>query len=275
VGSGASAKKVRVRSGTVSTIEITSPALGGRKVSVIVYLPPGYSSNLHGRYPVLYLLHGFPGSPQQFIDVGDLATDSNTLIAKREIRPMIVVMPSGSPNFLVDEEWANTVQPHGDWETFVQRDLVNAIDVKYQTVKRERWRALGGLSEGAYAALNIDFHHVGEFGMIEGWSPYYVADKSPGLFGKRTALLAYNSPSIELQRVAARLRATHTYIWLYDGLGEIYRGSKRFTAALAALHIDYTWTLYAGTHNWRLWRTELPTALIAASDYFEHGAPPL
>src|SRR5713226_8963535 len=38
--------------GTVETIKVTSPALGGRSQQVIVYLPPGYASHPHRRYPV-------------------------------------------------------------------------------------------------------------------------------------------------------------------------------------------------------------------------------
>ncbi len=41
---------------------LASPALGGRRQPVYVYLPPGYASGT-SRYPVIYLLHGFPGRP--------------------------------------------------------------------------------------------------------------------------------------------------------------------------------------------------------------------
>src|SRR5207244_2222057 len=36
-----------------------------------VYLPPGYRST--GSYPVVYLLHGMPGSPSEYLDGTDLA----------------------------------------------------------------------------------------------------------------------------------------------------------------------------------------------------------
>ena len=47
--------------GRATRIEVTSAALGGRRQPVDVYLPPGYVSHPHERYPVLYLLHGEPG----------------------------------------------------------------------------------------------------------------------------------------------------------------------------------------------------------------------
>src|SRR5689334_16506361 len=39
---------------------------------VVVYTPPGYDdpANAARRYPVLYLLHGSPGNPWNFIKIG-------------------------------------------------------------------------------------------------------------------------------------------------------------------------------------------------------------
>ena len=44
--------------GTLVKVGVPSPALGGRRQETYVYLPPGYASHQHERYPVLYLLHG-------------------------------------------------------------------------------------------------------------------------------------------------------------------------------------------------------------------------
>src|SRR5215471_16389222 len=49
--------------GTAERIYVSSPALGGRRQPVDVYLPPGYDASSGRRYPVFYLLHGFPGRP--------------------------------------------------------------------------------------------------------------------------------------------------------------------------------------------------------------------
>src|SRR5579864_1479716 len=49
--------------GTAIRIAVRSAALGGRVQPVDVYLPPGYATHPHRRYPVIYLLHGEPGRP--------------------------------------------------------------------------------------------------------------------------------------------------------------------------------------------------------------------
>jgi hypothetical protein len=46
---------------TALRIDVASPALGGRHQPVDVYLPPGYASHPHERYPVLYLCTASPG----------------------------------------------------------------------------------------------------------------------------------------------------------------------------------------------------------------------
>src|SRR5262249_53440892 len=53
--------------GTVQHVTVASPALGGRRQQVFVYLPPRYDATAPRRYPVLYLLHGFPGRPAAFL----------------------------------------------------------------------------------------------------------------------------------------------------------------------------------------------------------------
>ena len=267
-------QKVAVRPGTVTQITVTSAALGGLRVPVLVYLPPGYGSQPGERYPVFYLLHGFPGAPAQFVDVGDVATISDTLVASERMGPMILVMPTGTTSFAYDSEWANTLRPHSNWENFVADDLVKAIDRRYSTIANGRGRAIGGLSEGGYGALNISFHHVGEFDFVEAWSPYYLADKKPAMFGGRSSLLSYNSPLLDVTSVAKRLRGAHVAVWLYCGTHDYTtKGSVRFVAELSTFHIAHTFHIYPGHHNWSLWRTMMSTSLEVAYQHLSHATP--
>src|SRR5579864_2419979 len=106
---------VHVR-GTEQTIMVTSPALGGRRQQVIVYLPPGYPSSPHRRYPVFYLLHGFPGRPAAFLETVRLGMLVDELVARKRIEPLILVMPFGSTGTFTDKEWANGARPNQNWE---------------------------------------------------------------------------------------------------------------------------------------------------------------
>ncbi len=264
--------KVTVVPTSEQTIDVASQALGGYRDQVDVVLPPGYASQPGRRYPVLYLLHGFPGIPSNFLTVGDIATDEATLVAEGRMQPLILVMPTGSRSFLADEEWANGVRPGNGWETFVARDLVQAIDARYRTIPDGTARGLAGLSEGGYGALNIGLHHPGEFDLLESWSGYMIADNIPAIFGRDQALLRYNSPADEVRAVAPQLAAAGIYIWFYCGESdELADQNRDFDAELTVLGLPHDFFERPGTHNWALWRALMPQALITASEHLRHG----
>src|SRR5213079_3250993 len=156
-------------------ISVSSPALGGRNQQVVVYLPPGYASDPTRRYPVFYLLHGFPGRPAAFLLTVRAGVVDDILAARGKGQPVILVMPFGSTGTFTDKEWADGTGPNDGWATFVSRDLVQAIDARYRTLATPASRAIAGLSEGGYGAINIALHNPGEFKVVESWSGYELA----------------------------------------------------------------------------------------------------
>jgi enterochelin esterase-like enzyme len=265
-------RKMPVVLPAVRAITVSSPALGGYADHVYVVLPPGYASHPGQRYPVLYLLHGFPGQPVQFLNVGQVVTTEARLVAAGRMKPVILVMPTGTRSFLADEEWANGIQRGNKWETFVAQDLVRAIDARYRTIASARGRGIAGLSEGGYAALNIGLHHPGEFGLLESWSGYMMASRMPAVFGHSQRVLDYNSPAKWVPAVAAQVRANRTFIWFYSGASDSLSAQNRaFAAELSGLGVAHHFFESPGRHNWQLWRGLMPQALITASGHLSHG----
>ena len=252
--------------GTQVRLYVTSPALGGRRQPVDVYLPPGYNLHPHRRYPVLYLLHGVPGRPGAFLATVRMGVVEDELVALHKIQPVILVMPFGSTGSFTDKEWANGVRPHEGWETFVARDLVRAIDGRYRTIRAGWARGLAGLSEGGYGAINIGIHHPGEFKVLESWSGYERADPLRAIFGHDTAALTYNSPLLTLDAAAAKLRDAHTYIWFYSGTGDHFeQQNAQFASLLTHVDVSHRYRVVRGGHNWALWRGNAADALLAAA----------
>jgi enterochelin esterase-like enzyme len=255
-----------VERGTEQEISVVSPALGGRSQQVLVYLPPGYSTEPARRYPVLYLLHGFPGRPAAFLQTIRIGVVEDVLLARGKMQPLILVMPFGSTGTFTDKEWANGVRPHEAWETFVARDLVRAVDARYRTLRSGASRSLAGLSEGGYGALNVGLHHPGEFRVLESWSGYEKAAGLKSIFGDRRGLLEANSPLAELQAVAPALRRTLTYVWFYTGSTDgLRRQNEAFARELERRGVPHRFFLVRGGHNWAIWRGQASRALLAAS----------
>jgi enterochelin esterase-like enzyme len=255
-----------VSEGTQQTIAVRSPALGGRSQPVIVYLPPGYSASSQRRYPVFYLLHGSPGVPLDFVETVRIGVVEDELVALHEAQPLILVMPFGSTGHFTDKEWANGVGRNQGWETFVARDLVRAVDARYRTIAKASARAIGGLSEGGYGAVNIALHHPSEFGVVESWSGYMRADNIGAIFGHRRSLLRRNTPLVTLAAATAALRRAHTYFWFYSGSDDKFRRQNAaFARGLEAHRIPHRFFLVGGGHNWALWRGNAVRSYLAAA----------
>jgi enterochelin esterase-like enzyme len=252
--------------GTAQRIEVRSDALGGRRQEVYVYLPSGYASRPHRRYPVVYLLHGFPGRPLAFLETVQMGIVDDAATAKGKAQPAILVMPFGSTGTFTDEEWVNGLSPKAHWSTFVARDLVRYVDAHYRTVATRAGRAIGGLSEGGYGAIDIALHHPREFSVVESWSGYERPDKLRSIFGPHLQLLARNDPRLLVRRLAPQLRRLGTYFWFYSGSTDpLHRQNAAFANELQALGLPHRYFLVYGGHNWAIWRDNASAAYLAAA----------
>lgn len=134
---------------------------------VTIYLPAGYE-NSRSRYPVVYLLHGYPDTDQAWTKGVDykpaIPVIMDRAIAAGKIRPMIVVMPN-SWNKFGGAFYTNSVTT-GNWEDFVTQELVTYIDSKYRTVAKPTGRGIMGHSMGGYGALKLAMEHPDIYGAV-------------------------------------------------------------------------------------------------------------
>jgi enterochelin esterase-like enzyme len=247
-----------------------SPALHARR-TYLVYTPPGYAAQAaHGRrFPVLYLLHGSPGAPRQFINVSRAGVSLDEGVVAHRLRPFLLVMPNGSDGtFRSDTEWANT--PRGNYEGFVL-DVVHSVDRRFATLRGRRFRALGGNSEGGYAAVNLALRHPRMFAIAESWSGYLWEDRK-GAFAKASVQqLDANDPSRYIPLLGAQLRRYPLHAYLYKGTREgpvVKARLQQVAAELARAGGHVTVSIFRGGHTWRLWRDQTPRMLRYASHWF-------
>jgi S-formylglutathione hydrolase len=168
---------------------VPSPALTGNlygdpaRVPIAVYLPPHYARSGARRYPVLYVLHGFPytlaGQPVPDAHTRWLASPFgaaaiDSLFAAGALRELLVVVPQVQSRFGAGSFYTNSAAA-GGWETFVARDLVRYVDRHYRTLRREVSRGIAGGSGGGYGALRLALRHPDTFGAVYAQSPCCLA----------------------------------------------------------------------------------------------------
>lgn len=128
--------------------------------SVAVYLPASYATSPSKRYPVVYLLHGFGGTEQEWTGLAPLKPAMDTLVRAGVVREMIIVMPNGK-NAVDGSFYTNSVTT-GNWDDFISKELVSYIDNTYRTLARPESRGLAGHSMGGYGTFTLGMRHAGD-----------------------------------------------------------------------------------------------------------------
>ncbi len=243
--------------GSVVIAHYTSPSLANATRVAYIYLPEGYTQAPARRYPSLYLLHGSPGGPHDWLGAAHAAAISDALIAEQKMRPTILVFPDGNGSVIRSSEWANSYDGRQMVENAIAYDLVTYVDTHFRTIASPAYRAIGGLSEGGYGAANIALHHPDIFGTAICLSGYYVAH-GPVFGDTSVAAQSYrrfNSPLLYIQSPSGQLAMRHLTFVIGDGTADGYylQQSIIFSQALKNDHARVTFITTGGGHSWTLW----------------------
>ena len=197
-----------------------------------VYLPAHFSAAR--RFPVVYLLHGLPGTPRQYVQGFHLARVADRLIAVGA-SPFIAVVPYAGPSARRGlAEWA------GRWEDYLVDDVLPWVDANLPAASGASGRVLAGLSAGGFGALDIGLRHPYLFGTLESWSGYFAPLRDGPFVHATAADLAAHDPALIVRREARLLRRLGTRFELSTGAahGRITPSlTSGFAAELRALRL--------------------------------------
>src|SRR5258708_2638198 len=142
-----------------------------------VYTPPGYDASAKKRYPVLYLLHGFSDDAGAWTSVGFANVILDNLIARKEARPMIIVMPLGYGTMeVVKAGWGGTRrrelwQVNADkFKETLLNEVMPQAEKEYRILPGAKTRAIAGLSMGGSESLTVRLNPLGRFAWIGAFS---------------------------------------------------------------------------------------------------------
>ncbi|GAC1617228.1 MAG: hypothetical protein NVS4B9_07080 [Ktedonobacteraceae bacterium] len=250
----------QVLASTVVPDNLISPALKDQRRAFVVYLPPSYNTaeGKKRHYPTLYLLHGTPGKVIDWVTGGKANESADALIATHRIPELIMVMPDGNGRPGQTPEWGNSADQQQMMENYVALDLVRYVDQHYHTIQKPEYRAIGGLSEGGFGAMNIAIHHPDIFGTAIALGGYYRAEGS--VWGKNTAYRQANSPIYTIQSVQQAWKL-HLFLGSATKDQPYYRDTLEFMQQLDKLHIPYHFDLEQGYHSWRVWQDQMYKAI--------------
>ncbi len=221
--------------GTVWTGTIPGKYAPSNPGPSFVYLPPHYS--LTSRYPVVYLLHGMPGSPLSYVHGANLAQFADQLISQGA-KPFIAVVPYAGPaTHRGLAEWA------GQWENYIVDNVVPWTDATLPTIPSAADRVIGGLSAGGYGAVDIGLRHPQLFGTLESWSGYFTPFRDGPFVHASPSNLAAHNPSLLVRREAPLLRRLGVKFELSSGVGHgtiTPAMTTTFATELQSLHLPYT-----------------------------------
>jgi enterochelin esterase-like enzyme len=229
-----------------------------------VYTPPDYDTN-RGRYPVLYLLHGWGENEQGWPTQGHADLILDNLIAARKAKPMIIVMDNlnaakpGEDATIFSARWLWPPPPPGSSPTnrltkftgatfteMMLTDLIPMIEKTYRVAPGRESRAMAGLSMGGMQTFLTALPNLDKFAYIGGFSG------STGSFPGATF-----DPKTSNGGVFADAEAFNKKVKvLFLGIGSTEGpGTKKFSDALTQAGIRNIYFESPGTaHEWLTWR---------------------
>jgi len=276
---------LRAQSGEVREGLVMQSQVLKKATRYSIYLPPGFEMSKR-LYPVLYLLHGYTDDDSAWIHYGEMAHIMDEAIARREVTPMIVVMPDGGTSWYV-----NNFDGSVKWEDYFIKELIPYIESRFRAHPNRRSRAIAGLSMGGFGSLVQAMHHPDLFGACaalsagvytddqirsfseEDWTNVRAVVWGPGLKGadRITEHMQANNP-LKLAAVLdpQKLKSVRWYLDCGDE-DFLLPGTLALHQVLVDRGIPHALRVRGGGHVWAYWRSSLPSVLSFATSSFRQN----
>ncbi|MBR8838575.1 MAG: esterase family protein [Stigonema ocellatum SAG 48.90 = DSM 106950] len=227
-----------------------------------VSLPPGYVENPTQLYPVIFLLHGGHGNPQDWFEKkGGALNTLQKLYAAGKLPPSIVITPDGNDKRGSSPYWDPQYidGPHGKVSTAVGDELVKVIKNRYRTLPSPYFWAIGGLSSGGWGAMNVGLHNLNNFSILFSHSGYFKDKSGPK-----------NSPITYIHTIPSQSQK-RLRIYLDSGKldSEEIAEARKFSKVLGQLRIYNLFQQFSGSHTWDYWREHLSDSLTFVGEQFQ------
>ena len=234
-----------VRDETIASAKILPGQTKNMKYSV--YLPAGYTAEKS--YPILYLLHGYGGNQNSWLDDGKASSYTSAAIDGGTVCPMVIVMPDGMNAFYTDG-----YQDGMQYETYFFEELLPAVEAKYNAGGSRSKRAVAGLSMGGFGASYYALKHPDMFCLCYAMSGAFSVEGIPSLY---EIVNGYTDAR------RAQFPAFTMEVGTEDQVPGLYDSNVAFDAFLTEKGLEHTFVSRPGIHEWVFWTVCYPKTLAA------------
>lgn len=249
---------------SIDTLKVYSKSMN-KSILNIVLLPDNYSSNRE--YPTLYLLHGAGGD---YTSWSSLVPSIQQYVNRYD---MIIVCPDGaSTSWYFD----SPIDKKFNYETYVSKELIEAVDKSYSTIQKKSARAITGLSMGGHGAFYLAFKHQEIWGAAGSMSggvdlrPFpnnWDISKRLGDYRKNKDLWEQNT----VINMVHKLRGDNLKLIFDCGVDDFfYDGNRRLHEKLLERNIPHDYIERPGDHNWEYWENAVKYQLLFFNDFFQN-----
>lgn len=248
---------------TVDTISIFSNSMN-KNIKTVVIRPENSSNS---KLATLYLLHGYSGDYSNWIQKVPYI---KTLVDRYNY---MVVCPDGGYGSWY---WDSPVDANYRYETFITKELISAIESKYQTCNNREGRAITGLSMGGHGALYLAIKHQDLYGAVGSTAGGVDIRPFPNNWemAKRLGSYAENKDLWDNHTVINNLhliKPNSLKIFIDCGYDDFFYGvNKKLHEDLLYLNIPHTYLNLPGKHNWEYWAESIPYQMTFFDQYFRN-----
>lgn len=247
---------------TSGTIPPTASGFSARDAQV--YLPPAYFADPRPLLPVLVLLAGQPGAPEDWLTGGLLASTMDAFAKDHAGLSPVVVVPDATGSELANPLCVDSVL--GKVDTYLARDVPSWIESTFQVNTDPRAWVIGGLSYGGTCSIQLATNHPDvypNFLDLSGQAEPTLGDRArtvaEAFGGNEAAFVAVNPMDL----LKARKYPNSAGAFVVGAEDNDYRpGQQAMYDAAKAAGMDVRYLEVPGGHSFAVWseglKQELP-----------------
>ena len=282
-GSGAHLKLAQ-RQGYLVRTTVAGPRSGITRV-VYLYLPPQYFQPAYRayRFPVIELIHGEPGVPQDWITVVGVTRAFDRLLADKLARPAVLVMPDANGGARISLQCLNQVGGPQDL-TYLAVDVPTQVTRMLRVSRPGRAWGVAGYSEGGFCAANMALRYPHRYGFSGVLSGYFAPlDNQLAGTGRPVSPFAgddrvreQNTPLDELASLPAATVIPRFWLAAGGADSQDVANAEGFWKELRPRQPEAPLTLTRGSgHTMTTWRAQVPSMLAWMTPRLARAARPL